>query len=131
VELGRAPENIAALREIVAPYGDRVRLYLDGLVELPNAGGGTVASRLRSFISLRSPRRCVHASTIRFKTRRAARQVIRRVTVTVSGRQRVLSGDRLATPLTIRLARRVTRVKVVVRVGNGSRLARTYVYSRC
>jgi hypothetical protein len=125
------PEDIAAVREIVAPYGDRVRVYLDGLVDLPNAGGGSVASRLKSFISLRSPRRCVRASTIRFKTRRSARQVIRRVTLTVSGRKRVLSGDRLATPLTIRLRRRVTRVKVVVRVGNGSRLARTYVYSRC
>jgi hypothetical protein len=125
------PENIAAVREIVAPYGDRVRLYLDGLVELPNAGGGSVASRLQSFIVLRFPRRCVRGSTIRLRTRRPARQVIRRVTVTVSGRQRVLSGDRLATTLTIRLARRVTRVKVVVRVGNGTRLARTYVYSRC
>ena len=125
------PENIAAVRELVAPYGDRVRVYLDGLVYPPTAGGGTVSSRIRIFIDLRSPRRCVHGSTIRLRTRRAARRVTRRVTVTVSGRKRTLSGDSLATPLTIRLARGVTRVKVVVREGNGSRLARTYRFRRC
>jgi hypothetical protein len=122
------PEQIAAFRELIAPYGDKVRLYLDGLVDLPNAGGGTDAARLRSsFIRLRSPRRCVSTRTIQLKTRRSARRVIRRITVTVAGRRRALTRNRL----TIRLKRRVTPVRVVIRVGDGSRLAHTYRFRRC
>ena len=119
-------EDIAAVRELAAPYGDRVRIYPGGLVVPPNASG-TEASYMRAFVKLRSARRCVHARRIVLKTRHAARRVIRRVTVTVDGRRRVLAGDRL----TIRLRRAATRVKVVVRVGDGTRLARTYVFRRC
>jgi hypothetical protein len=122
------PEQIAAVRELIAPYGDPVRLYLDGLVDLPTAGGGTAASRLRSsFVRLRSPKRCVSARTIQLKTRRSARRVIRRITVTVAGKRRALTGNRL----TIRLRRGVTPVRVVIRVGDGSRLAHTYRFRRC
>jgi hypothetical protein len=121
-------EQIAAVRELVAPYGDIVRLYLDGLLDLPTAGGGTVASRLRSsFIKLRSPKRCVETRTIQLKTRRSARHVIRRITVTVAGKRRALMRNRL----TIRLRRGVTPVRVVVRVGDGTRLAHTYRFRRC
>jgi hypothetical protein len=126
------PDEIARIREIVAPYGDKARLYLDGLVDLPNAGGGTDASRLRSsFIRLRSPKRCVHASRIRLKTRRSARRVIRRMVVTTPGRKRALAGDDLARPVTVSLGRRVTPVRVVIRVGDGSRVAHTYRFRRC
>ena len=122
------PDDIARIREIVAPYGDKARLYLDGLVDLPGAGGGTVASRLRSsFIRLRSPKRCVSARTIQLETRSSARRVIRRITVTVNGRRRALTHNRL----TIRIKRRVTPVRVVIRVGDGSRLAHTYRFRRC
>ena len=121
-------EQIAAVRELIAPYGDIVRLYLDGLVDLPTAGGGTDASRLRSsFIKLRSPKRCVSARAIQLKTRRSARRVIRRITVTVAGKRRALTGNRL----TIRLKRRMTPVRVVIRVGDGSRVAHTYRFRRC
>lgn len=132
VEVGLFPdataEQIAAVRELIAPYGDIVRLYLDGLVYPPNASGGTVASQLRtSFIRLRSPKRCVSARTIQLKTRTSARRVIRRITVTVNGKRRRLTDNRL----TIRIKRRVTQVRVVVRVGDGSRLAHTYRFRRC
>jgi hypothetical protein len=121
-------EQIAAVRELIAPYGDIVRLYLDGLITPPNAGGGSDASRLRSsFIRLRSPKRCVSTRTIELKTRRSARRVIRRITVTVAGKPRGLTRNRL----TIRLKRRVTPVRVVVRVGDGSRVAHTYRFRRC
>jgi hypothetical protein len=122
------PDQIAAVRALIVPYGDIVRLYLDGLVDLPNAGGGTAASRLRSsFIRLRSPKRCVSAPTIELRTRRSARAVIRRITVTVAGKRRALTDGRL----TIRLRRRVTPVRVVVRVGDGGRVAHTYRFRRC
>jgi hypothetical protein len=122
------PDQIAAVRELIAPYGDIVRLYLDGLVDLPNAGGGTTAARLRSsFIRLRSPKRCVSTRTIQLKTRRSARSVIRRITVRVNGKRRALTDHRLA----IRIKRGVTRVRVVVRVADGSRWAHTYRFRRC
>ncbi|HEX5621123.1 MAG TPA: hypothetical protein VFX51_22050 [Solirubrobacteraceae bacterium] len=122
------PDQIAAVRELIGPYGDIVRLYLDGLVDLPNAGGGTTAARLRSsFIKLRSPKRCVSARTIQLKTRKSARRVIRRITVTVNGKRRALTDNRL----TIRIKRPVTAVRVVIRVGDGSRLAHTYRFRRC
>jgi len=119
-------EQIAAVRELIAPYGDIVRLYLDGLITPPNASVST-AGYMRSFIKLRSPRRCVSARTIQLKTRRSARRVIRRITVTVAGKRRALTDHRLA----IRLKRGVTPVRVVIRVGDGSRLAHTYRYRRC
>jgi len=120
--------DIAKVRELAAPYGDLVRVYLDGLVEPPSAGGGTTADRLRSFIKLRSPKRCVPRSTITLKTRKSARPVIRRITVTVAGKRRSLTDG---VRLTIRLRRRVTPVRVVVRAGDGSRLAHTYRFRRC
>ena len=121
--------DIAEVRELVAPFGDRVRVYPGGLVTPPSAAGGTTVSRLRSFIRLRSPRRCVRGSKVAFKTRPAARLVIRRIAVSVSGQKRKLVGG---TRLTIRLARRgATRVRVVVRVGDGTRLAHTYAFRRC
>ena len=105
-----------------------MRLYLDGLVDLPTAGGGTDASHLRSsFIKLRSPRKCVGTRTIQLKTRKSARAVIRRITVTVAGERRTLKNNRL----TIHLKRGVTPVRVVIRVGDGSRLAHTYRFRRC
>jgi hypothetical protein len=119
-------EQIAAVRELIAPYGDIVRLYLDGLVTPPNASGTTVGY-MRSFIRLRSPRTCVRTRTIQLRTRRSARRVIRRITVTVAGRRRALTGNRT----TIRLRRGVTPVRVVIRVGDGSRLAHTYRFRRC
>jgi hypothetical protein len=107
-------EEVAAVRELIAPYGDKVRLYLDGLMEHPSAGG-TVAGRLRAFIRVR----CVGPRTIAIRTRPAARAVIRRVTV----RGRVLTGTRRTV--------RGRRVRVVVKVGDGSRLTHTYRYRRC
>ena len=103
-------EDIAAVRELLAPHGDKVRLYLDGLITHPSAGGGTVASRLRSFIRVR----CVGRRRISVRTRPAARAVIRRVTV----RGRVLTRTRRIV--------RGRKVRVVVKVGDGERLAHTY-----
>jgi hypothetical protein len=123
------PDDIAKVRELAAPYGDRVRIYLDGLLEPEGAGGGTVAGRLQAFIKLRSPKRCVRTRTIKFKTRPAARAVIRRITVRVAGKRRPL---RDGIRLTIGLKRRgVTPVRVVLRIGDGSRLAHTYRFRRC
>jgi hypothetical protein len=53
--------------------------------------------------------------------------VIRTITITVNGRRRALTHNRL----TIRIKRRVTPVRVVIRVGDGSRLAHTYRFRRC
>lgn len=119
-------EQIAAVRELIAPYGDIVRLYLDGLITPPTASTST-AGYMRGLIKLRSPKRCVSARTIQLKTRRSARRVIRRITVTVNGKRRPMSDNRL----TIRIKRRVTRVRVVIRVGDGSRWAHTYRFRRC
>jgi hypothetical protein len=103
-------DDIAEVREILEPHGDKVRLYLDGLVTPPNAGGGSVASRLRSFVRVR----CVGSRRISVRTRPSARAVIRRVTV----RGRRLTGTRRVV--------RGRKVRVVVKVGNGERLAHTY-----
>jgi hypothetical protein len=110
-------DDIAAVRELLTPYGDKVRLYLDGVLPHP-AASGTAAGRLRGFIRVR----CVGRRTIVVRTRPAARPVIRRVTVIVRGRRRVLSK---------RLTVRATKVRVVLRVGDGTRLAHTYRYRRC
>jgi hypothetical protein len=101
--------DISAVRELLAPYGDKVRLYLDGLLTHPSAGG-TAASRLRSFIRVR----CAGRRAIVVRTRPAARAVIRRVTVN----GRALTGKRRTV--------RAKRVRVVVKVGDGTRLAHTY-----
>jgi hypothetical protein len=70
------PLTVAGVRELLAPYGDKARLYLDGLLTHPSAGG-TAASRLRSFIRVR----CAGRRRSVVRTRPAARAVIRRVTV--------------------------------------------------
>ncbi len=102
-------QDIAGVRELLAPYGDKVRLYLDGLLTHPSAGD-TATSRLRGFIRVR----CAGRRRIVVRTRPAARAVIRRVTVN----GRVLAGTRRTV--------RAKRVRVVVRVGDGTRLAHTY-----
>jgi hypothetical protein len=107
-------EDIAAVRETLAPHGDKVRLYLGGLITPPNVAS-TTKSRLRSFIRVR----CVGPRRIEVRTRRSARAVIRRVTI----RGRVLGGTRRTV--------RGRRVRVVVKVGNGERLAHTYRYRHC
>jgi hypothetical protein len=47
------------VRELLAPHGDKVRVYLDGLLTHPSSGGGSAKARLRSFIRVRcvGPRR--------------------------------------------------------------------------
>jgi hypothetical protein len=108
-------EDIASVRELLAPHGDKARLYLDGLLEHPSAGGGSAKARLRSFIRVR----CVGPRRIEVRTRRTARAVIRRVTI----RGRALTGTRRTV--------RGKRVRVVVKVRNGERLAHTYRYRHC
>jgi hypothetical protein len=120
-------EDVAQVRALVAPHGDKVRLYLDGVMTHPSSGAST-ASRLRSFVRLPSAKRCVSGRTIALRTRAHARAVIRRATVTVRGRRRALTGE----PVTVRLVRRgPTKVRIVVRVGDGTRLAHAYRYRRC
>jgi hypothetical protein len=106
--------DIAAVRETLAPHGDKVRLYLGGLITPPNAAG-TTKSRLRSFIRVR----CVGPRRIEVRTRASARAVIRRVTI----RGRMLTGTRRTV--------RGKRVRVVVKVRDGERLAYTYRYRHC
>jgi hypothetical protein len=121
-------EDVAQVRALVAAYGDMVRLYLDGLVTPPSAGAAGPAARLRAFVRMPPPKRCVNGRTIALRTRANARGVIRRAAVTARGRRRALTAE----PVTVRLVRSgITKVLVVVRVGDGSRLAHTYRYRRC
>jgi hypothetical protein len=117
-------EALEQVKAIVAPYGDRVLLMVldEGS---PVAGAGHV--RLRRFVKAPKAGRCIHGSAIRIRIRRSARERVRRLIVTVAGeRHRV--GRR---PLRVELTRRVTRVRITVRLRGGGRLHRAYTFRRC
>jgi hypothetical protein len=118
------PEVIARVQALIAPYGDRVRLLVreGGPPQEDSARRG-----VRSFVKAPKAKRCIRGDAIRIRVRRAARRWVKRVSVTVAGHRHRVG----RTPLRLTLKRRVTRVRITVRLRTGEALRRTYTFRRC
>jgi hypothetical protein len=139
-----SPEVIARVREIVAPFGDLVRLEVSaGLPPRPAAdvGLGPLAPpappkpvpeplRLSDYLSIKSPGSCARAATVRIVPHHAAQQSINLVTVTMGARRQRFGPSRMGA-IKIRLAPGRTRLTVAIRLRDGSRAAQTLTYTRC
>jgi hypothetical protein len=119
------PEIVTRVQELIAPHGDRVRLVVrdTGPPEINDDSALTP----RAFVRFARAGRCTRRATVRIRLRGRARQHVRRVTVTVAGHKHRV-GRR---GLTVRLNRKVTRVRVTVRLRSGQALRKTYTFRRC
>lgn len=139
------PENVARVRALLAPYGDRVAFAVSphgppmpALSALPSGGGPTPAPPgtqatvgVGRYVSMARADRCIRTTRINVAVRRERRASVALLTVRVNGRRRTVGGARLRQPITIALKQRRTSVVVAVKLRNGLRGERAVTLTRC
>ena len=148
VEIGvyqpATPEQFLRVVELLAPFGDKVRVELltygppspaIGLAPptpprppTPQPARPPVA--LARHVRMPLGTRCIRAGRVRIAARPSTPRVTR-LTVQVAGTRRSIGGARLKKPLTVVLRARRTRVVVTVRLADGRVGTRSVTYTRC
>jgi hypothetical protein len=136
------PADAGAVRALLAPYGDKVRLGIsDTAPPSPAAAGvspgvpapyapparATLPVNLARYVTLPAARRCVRGTVAHVALVRATHQDVRSAAVTVAGHRRTLTSGRLA----ITLKTRRTAIRVAVALRDGRTAQRTVTLTRC
>jgi hypothetical protein len=139
------PADADAVRALLAPYGDKVRLAIsDTAPPAPATGVGVspgvpapyappAAAKPKApvafarYVALPTARRCVRGTVVHVALPRATRRDVRSATVTVAGHRRTLTGGRMA----IVLKGRRTTIRVAVALRDGRTAQRSVTLIRC
>ena len=131
--------TVERVREILVPYGDRVRLGFSPysgppppvpLLPAPAPAPVPAPPSVQRYVTMTNAKRCIRGAIVRIAVRRGSADV-RSLSVKADGRRRTISGARLRKPLEVRLRHARTVVEVAVKL-RGARTARTLVtFTRC
>lgn len=135
------PADADAVRALLAPYGDQVRLGISATgppspstgvapgVPAPPAAKAPAVKPVgfARYVALPAPRRCVRGTVAHVALVRATRRDVRSVTVTVAGHRRTLT----AKPMAITLKLRRTTIRVAVALLDGRTAQRSVTLTRC